>query len=44
MRDESLNKVQWVKIHLDFLKKPIVDIILGIVIGLISSVIWKLLS
>lgn len=44
MKNERLNQRQKIKIHLEFLKIPAVDFILGIVTGLITSFIWTIFT
>lgn len=44
MKNESLNKTQWLKIKAEILKNPFVNFIMGIVTGVIASIIFAWLQ
>lgn len=44
MKNESLNKTQWLKIKAEILKNPFVNFIIGIVTGVIASIIYTWLQ
>ncbi len=41
MRNEKINEKQFLKIRLDFLKHPIIDFMLGLIVGIISNIIYN---
>lgn len=44
MKNESLNKTQWLKIKAEIFKNPFVNFIMGIVTGVIASIIFAWLQ
>ena len=44
MKDERLNEKQKLKIRFEFIKNPLIDFIIGIVVGICSSVLWEVIS